>query len=147
MDGLLFRRAGISDVKPLADMDRICFSRPWSEQSFHEEIARNRLARYIVAELDGEMAGYAGVWVILDEGHITNVAVHPDFRRKGIAKALICSLVDLSVREGVRMFTLEVQESNKNAISLYKHTGFKVHGKRKEYYEDDHEDAIIMWKK
>ncbi|MCL1982983.1 MAG: ribosomal protein S18-alanine N-acetyltransferase [Clostridiales bacterium] len=147
MGGVIIKRASIGDVWPLAEMDKICFSQPWSEQSFYEEIVCNKLARYLIAEIGGVMAGYAGIWVVLDEGHITNVAVHPDFRRKGIAKALISSLIESSAAEGVTMFTLEVRASNNDAISLYKRLGFTVHGSRKAYYDDNDEDAMIMWKK
>jgi len=143
---LHIRRADKKDVKSMTSMDEVCFSVPWSEQSFFEEITANKLARYIIAEIDGKMTGYAGLWIILDEGHITNVAVHPDYRRKGIAKALISSLIESSKAEGARLYTLEVRASNIAAISLYKSLDFKISGIRKEYYEDNNEDAIIMWR-
>jgi len=146
MDDFLIRDAVEDDVKPLTDLDRICFDLPWSEVSFFEEITRNGIARYVVAEVAGEIAGYAGIWLIHEEGHITNIAVHPDFRRQGIAKALISELFAMSEGCGVKTYTLEVRASSESAISLYKNMGFKKCGVRKKYYENNSEDAIIMWK-
>jgi len=146
MDDLIIRYANKNDVKGMTYIDEVCFSVPWSEKSFFEEINKNKLARYLIAEIAGRIAGYAGIWIILDEGHITNVAVHPDFRRRKIAKTLISGLLDRAQAEGAKSYTLEVRASNKSAISLYKSLDFKISGIRKEYYEDDNEDAIIMWK-
>jgi ribosomal-protein-alanine N-acetyltransferase len=128
-------------------MDILCFSAPWSEESFEKEIRENRLAFYIVAEINGIMVGYAGLWCIVDEGHITNVAVHPDFRRRGIGEALVSVLLDHTVRNGILSHTLEVRASNEAAITLYSKFGFQPAGFRKNYYEDNGEDAIIMWRK
>jgi ribosomal-protein-alanine N-acetyltransferase len=131
----------------MAEMDILCFSAPWSEESFEKEIRENRLAFYIVAEINGIMVGYAGLWCIVDEGHITNVAVHPDFRRRGIGEALVSVLLDHTVRNGILSHTLEVRASNEAAITLYSKFGFQPAGFRKNYYEDNGEDAIIMWRK
>jgi len=140
------RVATENDVKALAEMDKICFKAPWSEQSFFEEITTNKIAKYIVAEIDDKIVGYAGIWLILDEGHITNVAVHPDYRRKGIAKAIISEIMAISEEAGANLFTLEVRASNESAILLYEGFDFIQVGIRKGYYEDNGEDAIIMWK-
>lgn len=144
---LIIRQAEERDIKPMAEMDVLCFSAPWSEESFEKEIRENRLAFYVIAETGGRMAGYAGLWCIVDEGHITNVAVHPDFRRKGIGEALISVLLDHTVKNGILSHTLEVRASNDAAISLYMKFGFQPAGVRKKYYEDNGEDAIIMWRK
>ena len=144
---LVIRQAEERDIKPMAEMDILCFSSPWSEASFEKEIRENRLAFYIIAETDGRMAGYAGLWCIVDEGHITNVAVHPEFRRRGIGEALISVLLDHTVKSGILSHTLEVRASNTAAISLYSKFGFEPMGLRKNYYEDNGEDAIIMWRK
>ena len=146
MDEFRIRPADENDVKPLTNLDEICFSLPWSEVSFFEEITRNKLAQYVVAESSEKIVGYAGIWMIHDEGHITNVAVHPDFRRRGIAKALIFTLMKISEAAGVKVYTLEVRASDESAISLYKDLGFIESGIRKKYYEDNNEDAVIMWK-
>lgn len=143
---LIVRQAEERDIKPMAEMDILCFSAPWSEESFRKEIKENRLAFYIVAEINGRMVGYAGLWSIVDEGHITNVAVHPDFRRKGIGEALITVLLSHTRENGILSHTLEVRASNDAAISLYSKFGFVPAGLRKNYYEDNGEDAIIMWR-
>lgn len=143
---LIVRQAEERDIKPMAEMDILCFSAPWSEESFAQEIRENRMAFYIVAEIDGRMAGYAGLWCIVDEGHITNVAVHPDFRRRGVGEALVSVLLDHTIKNGILSHTLEVRVSNTPAISLYSKFGFEPAGLRKNYYEDNGEDAIIMWR-
>jgi len=143
---LTIRQAEERDIRPMAEMDILCFSAPWSEVSFRKEIKENRLAFYIVAEMSGRMVGYAGLWSIVDEGHITNVAVHPDFRRKGIGEALITVLLKHTLENGILSHTLEVRASNDPAISLYMKFGFEPAGLRKNYYEDNGEDAIIMWR-
>ena len=146
MVDFFIRPADKNDVKTLADIDQICFKLPWSETSFFEEITVNKMAKYLIAEHAGKIVGYAGIWIIYDEGHITNVAVHPDFRRRGIATALISELIEVSESAGAGAFTLEVRASNESAIFLYKSLGFEECGVRKEYYEDNSENAIIMWK-
>ena len=143
---LIVRLAEERDIIPMAEMDILCFSAPWSEESFRKEITDNHLAFYIVAEISGRMVGYAGLWGIVDEGHITNVAVHPDFRRKGIGEALITVLLSHTRENGILSHTLEVRASNDAAISLYLKFGFVPAGLRKNYYEDNGEDAIIMWR-
>ena len=144
---LIIRQAEERDIKPMAEMDILCFSAPWSEESFEKEIRDNRLAFYIVAEIGGVMVGYAGLWCIVEEGHITNVAVHPDYRRKGVGEALVGVLLSHTIENGILSHTLEVRESNQAAISLYTKFGFEPAGVRKNYYADNNEDAIIMWRK
>jgi ribosomal-protein-alanine N-acetyltransferase len=144
---LIIRQAEERDIKPMAEMDILCFSAPWSEESFEKEIRDNRLAFYIVAEIGGVMVGYAGLWCIVEEGHITNVAVHPDHRRKGVGEALVGVLLSHTIDNGILSHTLEVRESNQAAISLYTKFGFEPAGVRKNYYADNNEDAIIMWRK
>ncbi len=144
---LIVRQAEEKDIKPMAEMDILCFTAPWSEDSFRKEIEENPLAFYIVAEIDDRMVGYAGLWCIVDEGHITNVAIHPLFRRKGIGEALVSVLLEHTAQNGIRSYTLEVRVSNAPAISLYSKFGFESAGLRKNYYEDNGEDAIIMWRK
>jgi ribosomal-protein-alanine N-acetyltransferase len=146
MDDFIIRSADKNDVKPLADMDKICFNLPWSEKSFFEEIIRNKIARYVIAEVAGKVVGYAGIWMVLDEGHITNVAVHPEFRRQGIAKAMFASLFEISQSAGIKVYTLEVRASDESAISLYRYLGFIEYGIRKNYYHDNNEDAVLMWR-
>ena len=143
---MIVRQAEEKDIKNIAELDKRCFKMPWSEDSFRYEIKSNDLALYIVAEIETEIVGYAGMWLIVDEGHITNVAVSPDYRKKGIGEALVSVILDVSEREGISRQTLEVRESNEPALCLYKKFGFVPEGIRKGYYEDNHEDAIIMWR-
>lgn len=145
-DSLRIRHALPSDIDKMAELDRICFATPWSKQDFEKELIENKIALYFVATWDDEVIGYAGVWCIVDEGHITNVAVDPKHRKKGVGKKLINALLnDGKTMSGLRNFTLEVRVSNDAAIKLYKNFGFKEVGLRKEYYSDNKEDAAIMW--
>ena len=125
----------------LAELDKMCFSVPWSENSFREE-SKNSLAKYFVAEDEGEIIGYAGVWCVQDEGQITNIAVLPKCRRCGVASALLERLISES--EGLVRLVLEVRESNIGALALYEKYGFKRVGLRKNFYHSPTEDAIIM---
>ncbi|MDR2610639.1 MAG: ribosomal protein S18-alanine N-acetyltransferase [Clostridiales Family XIII bacterium] len=99
----------------------------------------------VSARPDPLLVGYAGLWVVLDEGHITNVAVDPDYRRQGIAAMLLLKLLEAAREKGAKRFTLEVKRSNAAAIALYERFGFRAAGSRKGYYEEDGEDAVIMW--
>ena len=146
MSDLIIRQAEEKDIHQIAEIDKLCFSTPWSEDSFTQEITSNDIALYIVAVIDDFIVGYAGLWLIVDEGHITNVAVHPDFRRRKIAKALVQVLIDVSEKKGAVRHTLEVRTLNDAAIRLYEAFGFQEVSIRKGYYEDDNEDAIIMWR-
>lgn len=146
MNGVRIRTAQERDEGLLAEIDASCFSLPWSQDAFHQELCENPLALYLVAEVDDTMIGYAGLWGILDEGHITNVAVAAEWRGRGIAERLIQELIARGRAAGQTRFTLEVRPSNIPAITLYKKMGFMEVGRRKYYYEDNGEDALILWK-
>ncbi|HHV74838.1 ribosomal-protein-alanine N-acetyltransferase [Thermoanaerobacterium sp. PSU-2] len=135
-----------SDIDKVMEIEYLSFSVPWSFESFVMEVTKNSCAHYIVAEVDGKVAGYGGFWVVVDEGHITNIAVHPDFRGKGVGSAIVEGLIELAKNKGITSMTLEVRESNLVAQSLYKKYGFRPVGKRRGYYQDNNEDAVIMWK-
>ena len=144
---VLIRKAEPRDAAALAELDLLCFAHPWSLDSFEQELCRNRLALYIVAEDEKEtLIGYAGVWIIVDEGHITNIAVHPDARKNGVGTRLLEKLISLSEEIGARSHTLEVRPSNIPALALYHKFGFTEAGRRKGYYEDNGEDALILWR-
>lgn len=145
MPELVIRRAGGEDVPAIAEMERRCFSVPWSHKALYEDIVENPRSLYILAEMDGRPAGYAGVWKILDEGHITNVAVLPAFRRQHIARDMLSVLMDICRQSGVIRFTLEVRAGNLGARKLYEDLGFVSAGVRRGYYDDNGEDAVIMW--
>ena len=128
----------------VAELERICFSVPWSRKMLAEEL-ENLLSAFLVALDDsGRVVGYAGVQVILDEGYITNVAVRPECRRQGIAAKLLQVFLDFAKANHLAFLTLEVRASNYDAIALYGSRGFRSVGRRKNYYEHPKEDAIIM---
>lgn len=143
---LIVRQATGEDAAQIAEVEKQCFTVPWSYESLHQDISENPRAFYIAAEADGKICGYVGVWRILDEGHITNVAVAPEYRRRHIASAMLTVLLELLVDNEVRSCTLEVRAGNEAAKALYRSLGFEEAGVRKGYYEDNGEDAIIMWK-
>ena len=106
----------------------------------------NKLAFSIVAEIAGQICAYVGIWKIFEEGHITNVAVAPEFRRKHICRAMLETLISVTAEAGIEKYTLEVRAGNEPAIRLYEGLGFKSAGIRPGYYEDNGEDAVIMWR-
>jgi len=135
----------ISHVPQIAELEKVCFSDPWSEKSIASEL-ENKLAFWLTA-LDGDtVAGYIGSQTVMGETDMMNVAVHPDFRRKGIAEALVNTLVDNLKQMGSHCLTLEVRASNTPAISLYEKLGFSEIGRRKNYYRNPREDALILRK-
>ena len=128
----------------VAELERICFSVPWSRNMLAEELD-NLLSAFLVALDDNDrVVGYAGVQIILDEGYITNVAVRPECRRQGIAAKLLQVFLDFAKANQLAFLTLEVRASNYDAIALYGSRGFRSVGRRKNYYEHPKEDAIIM---
>ena len=134
-----------SHVAPIAELEKICFSDPWSANSIAYELT-SRLSYWLVALEDGEVVGYIGSQSVLGEADMMNVAVHPDHRRKGIAEALVNALSqDLKQRDNVCL-TLEVRVSNAPAIALYEKLGFTQVGLRKNYYRNPKEDARILKK-
>lgn len=144
MDNCVIRPMCLKDVDAVAAIERAVFAHPWSRDSFRQEKTRNAAARYLVAEERGEIIGYAGAWVILDESHITNIAVREDCRGRGIGRKLTETLLRTLSSLGAAYATLEVRESNLRAQQLYKSLGFVSVGRRKRYYEDNNEDAFLM---
>ena len=140
------RSMTMKDVEAVHKVEVSSFSDPWSLSAFKSEM-KNKLAKYIVAEdEDGKIIGYIGVWYIIDEAHINNVAVHKESRGKGVGNMLMEYLIKRCEEDSISSITLEVRRSNEIAQNLYKKYGFKPGGVRKEYYSDNREDAIIMWK-
>lgn len=125
----------------LAEIEKACFHAPWSESMLREELGKGI---FLVAERDGQAVGYVGCQTVLDEGYITNVAVSPDARRQGIARALIVKLTDEARAAGLAFVTLEVRVSNAPAIALYEGAGFGRVGVRKNFYTAPTEDAVLM---
>lgn len=143
-NNIIIRPMTIDDVDEVYKVEEDCFVDPWSKDSIRKEL-KNDLARYLVAERDNKIVGYVGVWFVVDEGHITNVAVHSDYRGKKIGDRLVKEMVELCKENNLVAMTLEVRTSNTVAQNLYRKYGFKMGGIRKEYYSDNKEDAIIMW--
>ncbi|MCK9222562.1 MAG: ribosomal protein S18-alanine N-acetyltransferase [Limnochordia bacterium] len=137
---------GLEDVDELVAIEKASFPIPWSRESIVRELVYNSVASYVGYKLDGRLVGYAGIWIVEDEGHITNIAVYPEYRAQGIGSSLVEALIDLARRADVRIMSLEVRRSNQVAQSLYLKAGFQVVGVRKQYYSDNLEDALVMVK-
>ncbi|HHY61492.1 MAG: ribosomal protein S18-alanine N-acetyltransferase [Bacillota bacterium] len=136
----------LDDLDRVLDIERLSFSLPWSRHAFVDELLMNDQAVYmVVRDSDGVAMGYGGMWLILDEAHITNVAVHPEYRRRGVGRAIMVALMETAVLRGARRMTLETRLSNVPAQELYRSLGFVAAGVRPRYYLDDHEDALVMW--
>ncbi|MFX4262103.1 ribosomal protein S18-alanine N-acetyltransferase [Pelotomaculum propionicicum] len=141
-----FEEMRLEHLDQVLEIEKASFPTPWSRDAFKGEILQNDFARYIVAIYDSAVIGYGGMWIILDEAHITNVAVRPDLRGKSIGKVLMLEIIRQAVMMGANSMTLEVRPSNNAARKLYQGLGFIERGLRKRYYSDTNEDAIIMWK-
>ena len=138
------RRMTVQDVDAVTEIEKATFARPWTREDFLREMEVNKVARYLVYVLDGEIVGYAGAWVILDESHITNIAIREDMRGRGYGKALVKALLQYLSNLGAEYATLEVRVSNATARHVYESLGFVRMGKRPHYYEDNGEDALLM---
>lgn len=134
-----------SHVEGVFEVSKLSLSETWNMESIERELS-NKLAKYFVA-LDGDkVIGFIGMWIILDEGDITNIAVHPNYRKQGIGNLLINRLVSLCKESNINSLTLEVREGNIPAQNLYKKHEFKEEGLRKNFYDNPKENAIIMWR-
>ena len=143
MIGTVIRRMTLDDVDAVHSIEAATFARPWSRQDFVKEMTTTACARYLVAEQSGAVIGYAGAWIVLDEAHVTNVAVKKDFRGRGVGRLLTAGLMQYASNLGVVYATLEVRKSNEAAKRLYQSLGFEYVGVRKRYYEDNGEDALL----
>ena len=132
-------------IKEIARLEELCFSEPWSEEGILESYRLG--TRFFVAEADRRIAGYIGIKAVVDEGYITNIAVFPEFRRKGVAVALLNKVFEYAKEKRLSFVSLEVRPSNTPAVSLYQKTGFKEEGRRKDFYRLPREDALIMTKR
>jgi ribosomal-protein-alanine N-acetyltransferase len=135
-----FSRAHIPEA---AEIERLCFSDPWSEEGL-EMLTGERAVAFASVASDGRLAAYAGMVTVLDEGQIVNVATHPDFRRMGCARSVLRALIGYADNNGITMLSLEVRESNAAAISLYNSEGFRAAGRRPRFYRNPTEAAIVM---
>ena len=140
------RIAKSSDLDDIYELDVQTFAMPWSKEALSYDILENDNAFVIVAEYEGEFAGYADIWTVLDEADLNSIAVRVDFRRKGIGDAIMLAMIEMLSTSGVATINLEVRVSNMPAIKLYKKYGFNECGVRPGYYLDNGEDALIMKK-
>ena len=143
---IITRAMEVKDLDQIMVIELESFTTPWTKESFRVEIQENGLAKYFIAEINGKVVGYGGIWLILDEGHITNVAVAKEYRGLGVGNKLVEALILYCKSKKITNMTLEVRESNLVAQNLYKKYGFLEYGIRPNYYADDNEDAVIMWK-
>ncbi len=134
------------DIEDVVEIEKEAYGKHhWSKSSFYDEMSNNLAHYYCAKTPDGELVGYAGTWHILDEGHITTIAVKNKFLRRHIGEAIVLSILEDCYKDGIKYLTLEVRVSNTPAINLYKKYGFTSLGTRKGYYQDNNEDALIMW--
>lgn len=141
---IIIRSMDSQDIFSVLEVEKRSFTIPWSEEMFRIEL-QNPNCLYFVAEISNVIVGYVGLWIIVDEGHISSIAVDPSYRRLKLGRALMQNIFDIAQKKQLKGLTLEVRASNIGAIELYKSFGFKTEGRRKAYYSDNQEDALIMW--
>lgn len=146
MNEIIFDKLKPEYLDSLTELEKICFSVPWSRNLFKNDIS-NKTAYYVLAVLNDKVIGYCGLYKVLDEADITNIAVHPEFRKQGLAERMLENIIKHCELNKISKITLEVRKSNINAIKLYEKNAFKVVGERKNYYSDNNETAILMTRK
>lgn len=145
VDSCVFRYMKEEDIDQILEIEHASFATPWSREAFYNEIYNNKFAVYIVLEEDDKIIGYCGAWVVIDEAHVTNVAILPAYRGRHLGEALLRKMMTVAKDMGARSMTLEVRVTNNVAQSLYRKLGFQNGGIRKNYYTDNQEDALVMW--
>ena len=140
---MIFRPMLEEDLERVVEIEKDSMPSPWSRELFEEELHR-QAAHYFVVEEEGRVAGYMGYWEAPEEAHIINLAIGPEFRRKGLGLRMIQHCLRFAYRRGARLATLEVREGNEAAKVLYERAGFRVAAIRKKYYSDNQEDAVVM---
>jgi len=144
-DRLVFRLMKVEDIPHILIIEREAFTMPWTEEAFRNELTHNHFAKYMVMELQSQIIGYAGLWAIVDEAHVTNIALLEAYRGRKWGERLLEELMKTASYLGMKSITLEVRVSNQIAQNLYRKKGFRSAGTRKGYYSDNREDALIMW--
>ena len=142
-----FRFMEMKDIDQILLIERLSFTIPWSREAFYNELTHNQYAHYLVMEEEERIIGYCGLWIVLDEAHVTNIALLPEYRGKGLGTGLLRKAMMEAKELGALTMTLEVRVSNHVAQSLYRKLGFENGGIRKNYYSDNQEDALVMWVK
>lgn len=140
-----FRAMQLSDIEQVCEIEKEAFPTPWTAEAFYSELTSNLFAHYIVIEKEGELIGYGGMWKIIDEAHITNIAIRKSYQGNKLGEKLLQYLQHAAIEAGMKRMTLEVRVSNTVAQNLYHKLGFYKVGTRKGYYTDNNEDAYIMW--
>jgi ribosomal-protein-alanine N-acetyltransferase len=134
-----------ADIVAVTEIEGLSFSTTWPANAFANELSENKLAHYYVGRHDGKIVGYGGIWVILEDSHITTIAVHPAWRGRRFGEQLLVHLLDEAIARGASWITLEVRETNETAKSLYRKYGFTNVSTRRAYYSDNNENAVVMW--
>lgn len=142
---VLIRRMRVDDIEHVSRLERRCYTLPWSSSAYVTEIGNPSAYYTVAAETDGTIIGYAGMWVVADELHITTIAVDPTHRGRRIGERLLLDLIEEGIARGAKNATLEVRERNSVAHNLYLKYGFEDVAVRKNYYSDNGENAVIMW--
>ena len=145
MAKIVIRKMEIKDVPEVLKVEKSSFPVPWTSDIFYHELTDNMHALYFVVDYDGEIIGYAGMWIVIDEAQITNIAILPEYRGKKIGEQLFHHLMMAAIRIGAVQLSLEVRVSNIVAQRMYRKFGLLPGGIRKNYYTDDQEDALVMW--
>lgn len=133
------------DIDQIVEIEKLSFATPWSKDAFYNEINKNQFATYVVLEDGEKIIGYCGAWIVIDEAHITNIAVLPEYRGKKLGESILSKIMEVAREMGAISMTLEVRVSNIVAQNLYRKLGFENGGIRKNYYTDNQEDALVMW--
>ncbi|MBM7663314.1 ribosomal-protein-alanine N-acetyltransferase [Bacillus mesophilus] len=144
-ESITFRLMTVADIDQILVIEHLSFTVPWSREAFHNELLSNPYASYIVMQDHDQVIGYCGLWVVLEEAHVTNIAVLPEYRGRKLGEALLKQAVELVMALGAERLSLEVRVTNHVAQSLYRKLGFQDGGIRKNYYTDNGEDALVMW--
>lgn len=144
-EAVQIRLMEMEDLDQVMEVEVDCFPTPWTRSAFFNELTKNQFAYYLVAESETKIIGYCGLWVIVDEAHVTNIAVHSSIRRQGVGEYLLRGCMQMAKTLGAEKMSLEVRVSNEPAQQLYRKYGFRDGGIRKNYYTDNQEDALVMW--
>ncbi|MBV7509314.1 ribosomal protein S18-alanine N-acetyltransferase [Bacillus sp. sid0103] len=147
VDSFVFRNMREEDIDQILEVEHASFTTPWSREAFYNELHNNRFAVYIVLEENNKILGYCGAWIVIDEAHVTNVAILPEYRGRRLGEAILTKMMSTAREMGAKTMTLEVRVSNHVAQSLYRKLGFQNGGIRKNYYSDNQEDGLVMWVK
>lgn len=140
-----FRAMQTADIEFICEIEKQAFTTPWTAEAFYNELMHNHFSHYLVMEWDHSVIGYGGMWTIMDEAHITNVAVAEAYRGQKLGELLMTMMMLKAIELGMKRMTLEVRVTNQVAQRLYEKLDFRASGVRKGYYTDNCEDALIMW--